>query len=94
MSDLPVDVRDTLAQLFREAGSAARSRDAAEVDTILETAATVTTNKVPDPDLRTRLLHGCHRAREVVDGEPLVAAEYCRLMHAAVEDASDPNTSG
>jgi hypothetical protein len=30
----------------------------------------------------------------VVDGEPLVAAEYCRLMHAAVEDASDPNTSG
>jgi hypothetical protein len=87
--DLPVDVADTLAQLFGEARAAARDADPDRVDTILETAATVSTNKVPDPELRARLTHGCARARDVARGEPLVAAEYCRLLAETIERARE-----
>ena len=78
--DLPVDVRDTLAQLFAEAGEAARERRAETALAALSTAATVVENKVPEGDLSRQLAHGCERARATVEAEPLVAAEYCAAM--------------
>lgn len=78
--DLPVDVRDTLAQLFAEAGKAARERRTETALAALSTASTVVENKVPESDRKQRLAHGCERARATVADEPLVAAEYCEAM--------------
>jgi hypothetical protein len=79
--DLPVDVRDTLAQLFAEAGKAARERRTETALAALSTAATVVENKVPESDRKRQLIHGCERAQATATDEPLVAAEYCEAMH-------------
>ncbi|MFB6169091.1 MAG: hypothetical protein ABEJ43_09630 [Haloferacaceae archaeon] len=78
--DLPVDVRDTLGQLFAEAGEAARDRRSETALAALSTAATVVENKVPEGDLKRQLAHGCERAQATAEDEPLVAAEYCGAM--------------
>lgn len=78
--DLPVDVRDTLAQLFEAAGEAARDGRAETAVAALESAATVVGNKLPPGELKRRLAHGCTRAIATVEAEPLVAAEYCVAM--------------
>ena len=76
--DPPTDVRDALRQLLGEAAAAARERDPGTADDLLDTAARVAENKLPEGDLRARLLFGTERARELAADEPLVAAEYCR----------------
>jgi hypothetical protein len=76
-ADLPADVRDTLVQLFAEAGEAAREGRA---ETALAALSTVVENKVPEGDLKRQLVHGCERARTTAEAEPLVAAEYCVAM--------------
>ena len=80
MTDPPPDVRDALRQLLAEAAAAARERDAGTADDILDTVARVAENKLPESDLRGRLLFGVERARGLAADEPLVAAEYCRAM--------------
>jgi hypothetical protein len=78
--DLPVDVRDTLAQLFAEAGKAAREGRSETTLAALSTAATVVENKLPESELKRQLAHGCERARTTAEAEPLVAAAYCVAM--------------
>jgi hypothetical protein len=78
--DLPADVRETLGQLFDEAGAAARDRRPETTVAALDSAATVVENKLPEGDLKRVLAHGCERASATVEGEPLVAAEYCAAM--------------
>jgi hypothetical protein len=83
-NDLPADVRATLAQLFAEAGEAARDGRTDVAVSALETAATVVENKVPEGELKRRLDHGCARAVATAESEPLVAAEYCAAMRERV----------
>jgi hypothetical protein len=78
--DLPTDVRDTLRQLLSEAAAAARERDPDTAVDLLDTVERVAENKLPEGDLRARLLFGAERARRLAADEPLVAAEYCRAM--------------
>jgi hypothetical protein len=86
---LPVDVRDTLAQLLGEAADAARERDGDRVVAVLDTVATVAEHKVPDPELSARLRHGCTAVERTVADEPLVAAEYCRAMRDLVVERTN-----
>jgi hypothetical protein len=68
-SEFSGDVMDVLGQLF-EAGAAAL--DDGDPDTArqcLTSAETVATNKLPDSEFRSRLLHGCDRALATVDGD-------------------------
>jgi hypothetical protein len=85
---LPVDVADTLAQLLGEAADAARTRDDDHVEALLNTVTTVTENKVPDPELKRQLRHGCRAVESTCGDEPLVAAEYCRAMRDLVAESS------
>jgi hypothetical protein len=90
------DVMDVLAQLF-DAGARALDGDAPSdaadgrprTDTarqILTSAETVATNKLPDGDFRSRLLHGCDRALANLDaGDFAPAAEHCRAMVREVD---------
>ena len=86
------DVMDVLEQLF-EAGARAVDSDAVSderspTDTarrILTSAETVATNKLPDGEFRSRLLHGCDRALSTLDDDPAVAAEHCRAMAREVD---------
>jgi hypothetical protein len=86
VSDLPPDVRSTLAQLLDEAAVAARTRDAETLTATMESVATVTAEDVPPGDLSEQLRHGCRRVRRVASDEPLVAAAYCEAMQRRVED--------
>lgn len=87
--DLPVDVRDTLAQLLGEAADAARARENDRVEAVLETVGTVAEHKVPDPELSAQLRHGCTAVERTLGDEPLVAAEYCRAMRDLVVEQPD-----
>lgn len=79
------DVMDVLGQLF-EAG--ARALDDGDRDTarqVLTSAETVTTNKLPTGEFRSRLRHGCERALSILDEDAPAAAEHCRAMAREVE---------
>jgi len=92
VEDLPTDVRTVLDQLFTEGQ---RALEAEELDTVREavtSAKSAITNKLPESELRTELLHGCERIAVLLDAEgdaePAVAAEYLAAMErrlAAVE---------
>jgi hypothetical protein len=88
--DIPPDVRETLAQLLSECGTALEADD---IRTARETAASarsVATNKLPESDLRDHLRHGCDRVTTLLedgDGdedeagvEADAAAEYVAAM--------------
>lgn len=87
---LPADVQAVLAQSFREARDALAAGDEALAQSLVETARTVATNKVPESDRRRVLLDGCARVESVLDGEGnpdqrrTLAAEYCDRLHEAV----------
>ncbi|KZX47243.1 hypothetical protein [Haloarcula sp. K1] len=88
--DLPSDVHAVLTQLADEGETAII---AAEFDTARQTVATAETvsrNKLPECDLRSRLLHGCEQVYTALDNDhPDAAAEYLRAMNrrlAAVDD--------
>jgi hypothetical protein len=91
-SEFSGDVMDVLEQLF-EAGARALDGDApadgaSRADTarqILTSAETVATNKLPEGEFRSRLLHGCERALSTLDADPVVAAEHCRAMARDVD---------
>lgn len=88
--DLPADVESVLSQLLAEAATAAEDGDVDTVVRVVDTVATVTTNKVPEGRLRERLLFGCQAVRrQIVGVDPdspfastrgAVAAEYLRRM--------------
>jgi hypothetical protein len=67
--DPPADALAVLSQLFAEGQDALADDD---VDTARETvtsAETVLTNKLPEGDLRSQLLHGCDQVRLLLDPE-------------------------
>lgn len=84
VTDLPTDVADALAQLLEEAAAAARARDRETLDALLSSVERVTTNKVPEGELKAQLRHGCRRVDRLGDDEPLVAAAYCEAMRRRV----------
>jgi hypothetical protein len=86
VTSLPPDVHATLAQLLERAAEAARTGDTETARETAATAATVTENKVPPGDLRDRLQHGLAEVEPLVADEPLVAAEYLRLLAETVEE--------
>lgn len=93
--DLPADVETTLAQLLAEGADAAEAGDGDTVAAIVGTVNSVTRNKVPDSELRSRLLFGCEAVRRLLDDpDPSaatarmhVAAGYLRAMRERVAGA-------
>jgi hypothetical protein len=82
--DLPEDVRSVLAQLFAEGQTAVERDDPATARETVTSAEEVARNKLPEGELRGRLLHGCARALDLLDPEGGVeddaAAEYLAAM--------------
>jgi hypothetical protein len=89
--DVPADVEAVLTQLLAEAEEAFERDDVETAVAELMTASEVATNKLPQGDLRSRLLHGCEQAEAVAtseDGDTAVAAEYVAAMARRLDDAS------
>jgi len=81
-------VAESLTGLLDEAQSAARRGDEETVADVLTSVETVARNKIPDEDLRERLVHGCSRVAYLGGDDPAAAAEYLRAMSEAVERAA------
>lgn len=95
--DLPSDVHSVLTQLLGEARAAAAERDVATVADAVASVESVATNKVPESEVRERLLHGCAEVERLLAGlEPPLApdergrititVEYLRSMETLLED--------
>ncbi|EMA23980.1 MULTISPECIES: hypothetical protein [Haloarcula] len=88
--DLPSDVHAVLTQLAEEGETAIIAAEYHTARQTVATAETVSRNKLPECDLRSRLLHGCEQVRTALDSDhPDAAAEYLRAMNrrlAAVDD--------
>lgn len=82
--ELPSDVRAVLTQLFDATEAAIEAGSFETAHQLVETAGTVSRNKLPEGDRRDQLCHGCDRvatALATADGvEPDVAAEYTRAI--------------
>lgn len=82
--ELPSDVQSVLTQLFDGTETAIRAGEFNTARQTVETAATVSRNKLPDGELRGQLLHGCAEVTAVLDAtggvESDIAAEYVRAM--------------
>jgi len=89
-SDLPADVEAVLDQLFTEARAAFRDGDVETGVSAVETASRVARNKLPEGELRERLLYGCERVEAVATEEKEVAAEYAAAMARHVNDVDGP----
>lgn len=87
---IPADVQAVLSQLFAETADALSAGDDALALSLVDTAETVTTNKVPPGERRELLLEGCYRIEDVLDGESNaserrdLAAAYCRRLRESV----------
>jgi hypothetical protein len=66
--DFSGDVMDVLGQLFDAGATALDDADREMAMSILTSAETVATNKLPDGEFRDHLLHGCERALAQLDG--------------------------
>ena len=82
--DVPSDVHSVLTQLFDETDAAIRAGEFETARRTVETAATVSRNKLPEGDLRGQLRHGCTEVTAALaetDGvEPDLATAYVRAM--------------
>ena len=82
--DVPSDVRAVLSQLFDETETAILAGEFDTARQTVETATTVSQNKLPEGELRAQLLHGCNEVTAAIapeDGvESDVAVEYVRAM--------------
>lgn len=67
-TDFSGDVMDVLGQLFDAGATALDDADRETATSILTSAETVATNKLPDGEFRDHLLHGCERALAQLDG--------------------------
>lgn len=83
--EMPADVRSSLGQLLAEARKAATDGDAETATSLLASAHTVATNKLPDGHRRDRLRHGCQAAEQALPDEQLVAA-YISAMEQRLPD--------
>ncbi len=91
MTDVPADVESVLSQLFEEAGDAFDRGDVETAVSAVATASEVATNKLPDSEFRSQLLHGCERAEAVAtgeDGDTAAAAEYVAAMERRLAEAA------
>jgi len=81
---LPPDVYAVLNQLLAEAGEAIEAGEHDTARSAVDSAATVTENKVPPGLQRERLAHCCDTVTELLDSEDAesatVAREYLRAM--------------
>ena len=82
--DVPSDVHTVLAQLLDETETALRTGEFDTARRTVETATTVSRNKLPESELRAQLLHGCGEVTAAIapeDGvESDIAVEYVRAM--------------
>jgi len=82
--DVPSDVHAVLTQLFEETETAIRAEEYETARQTIETATTVSRNKLPESDLRAQLLHGCAEVTAEIGAEDgvkyAVAVEYVRAM--------------
>lgn len=87
--DVPSDVYSVLAQLLTEGRTASVDGDLDTVGDVVDTVRRVSTNKLPESDLRARLLHGCTLLGDELDGEPDTdaLAAYFRAMERRLENA-------
>jgi len=89
--DLPSDVQTVLSQLLEETETALRTDEFDTARQTVQTAATVSRNKLPECELRGQLLHGCGEvaaALDPADGvEDDIAAEYVRAMVQRVPES-------
>jgi len=82
--DIPADVQDTLVQLFDECGAALEAGDLRTAQETAASARSVATNKLPEGDLRSHLLHGCDRVEALLDPEEEVEADAAGEYVAAM----------
>lgn len=73
-NEIPADVQASLGQLLTEAREYATAGDSDTAASLLESAHTVVTNKLPEGTRRERLQHGCLRADEALPDGALAAA--------------------
>lgn len=92
--DLPADVEAVLSQVFERVPAAMDRGESETALALVETARTVTTNKLPPGDTREILLSGCDRLAAVVSGtgnteaRQALAAEYCDSLSALFGDTT------
>ena len=88
--DVPSDVQSVLTQLFEETETAIRADDFDTARQTIETATTVSRNKLPEGDLRAWLLHGCGEVLAAItleNGvESDVAVAYVQAMVRRLPD--------
>lgn len=72
--EMPADVRSSLGQLLAEARNYATTGDSDTAASLLESAHTVATNKLPEGTRRDRLQHGCLSACEALPDGALATA--------------------
>jgi hypothetical protein len=72
--EVPHDVRASLDQLLAEARGAAERGDVDTARTLLDTAETVATNKLPAGERRDRIRWGCAAALDALPNGDLAAA--------------------
>ena len=83
--DVPADVRTVLTQLFAEGQQALEADDIDTCRQTIESAEDVATNKLPEGELRDRVLHGCERVRTLLDADGDADADAAGEFLAAME---------
>ena len=79
--DVPTDVQTVLCQLFGAGREALEAGKIERCERIVDNAGAVATNKLPEGERRSRILHGCERVRALLGEEELaVADEYLVAM--------------
>jgi len=73
-SEVPHDVRASLAQLLKNARSTAREGDETTAAALLDTADTVAANKLPPGERRAAIRRGCDAASDALPNGDLAAA--------------------
>lgn len=90
--DLPSDVQETLSQLFAEGRDALAADDIETGRAAVTSAESVVTNKLPEGDRRSQLLHGCERVSRLLDSDEVdtaVATEYVAAMARRVSSGEE-----
>lgn len=72
--EMPADIRSSLGQLLAEARNYAKTGDSDTAASLLESAHTVATNKLPEGTRRDRLRHGCLSAHDALPDGTLATA--------------------
>ena len=85
-NEMPADVRSSLGQLLAEARKAVTAGDAETATSLLASAHTVATNKLPDGHLRDRLQHGCQAAEQALSDSQLAAAYISAMEQRLPEE--------